>query len=182
MTFLVGMIACVSVIVAGAGATVEGEAGHSSQARPVIFDTDADFDDTVALAALAEQHIKGQIDFRAITITNNGGGLPGKAYQHVRCLLDSLGLSQIPVADATYDLPHAFPDQLRFAIDFLLDASIPDCGAGHTPPLRSASELLADEIANSDGRLTLIATGPLTNVALAIERLNQGSPWRAGSH
>jgi inosine-uridine nucleoside N-ribohydrolase len=179
MTFLVGIIACVSVIGAGAGATVEGEGGNRAQARPVIFDTDADFDDTVALAALAEQHIKGRIDLRAVTITNNGGGLPGKAYQHVRCLLDSLGLNQIPVADATYDLPHAFPDRLRFAIDFLLDASIPDCGAGHTPPLRSASELLADEIENSDGRLTVIATGPLTNVALAIDRLNQGHPWRA---
>ena len=76
----------------------------------VIFDTDVDFDDTVALAALAQQHLRGTIDLRAVTVTNNGGGLPGKAYQHARCLLDSLGLHQIPVADATYSLPHAFPD------------------------------------------------------------------------
>jgi parallel beta-helix repeat protein len=147
----------------------------------VIYDTDVDFDDTVALAALAEQHIKGRIDLRAVTITNNGAGLPGKGYQHVRCLLDSLGLNHIPVADATYDLPHAFSDQLRFAIDFLLDASIPDCAAGHTLPTRSASELLADEIENSDGRLTLIPTGPLTNVARAIEKLNEGNSWRAAA-
>jgi hypothetical protein len=44
----------------------------------VVFDTDVDFDDTVALAALAQKHIDGRIDLRAVTITNNGGGLPGQ--------------------------------------------------------------------------------------------------------
>jgi inosine-uridine nucleoside N-ribohydrolase len=146
-----------------------------------VFDNDADFDDTVALAALAEQHITGRIDLRAVTITNNGAGLPGKAYQHVRCLLDSLGLAQIPVADATYDLPHVFPDTLRNAVDSILDVSIPDCAAGHIPPPHSASELLAEKIANAQGRLTLIAAGPLTNVALAIDRLNHQHPWRAAA-
>ena len=162
-------------------ATVESEGGGDLQASPVIYDTDADFDDTVALAALAQQHIKGRIDLRAVTITNNGAGLPGKGYKHVRCLLNSLGLNDIPVADATYDLPHAFSDQLRFAIDLILDASIPDCGAGNTPPTRSASELLADKIEDSDGRLTLIATGPLTNVALAIASVNHRDPGRAAA-
>lgn len=178
---LVGFIVFVIVIAAGGGAAANSRDDDSPHAHPVIFDTDADFDDIVALAALAEQHIKGRIDLRAVTITNNGAGLPGKGYQHVRCLLDSLGLNDIPVADATYDLPHAFPGRLRLAIDFLLDASIPDCGAGHTPPARSAGELLADEIENSDGRLTLIATGPLTNVADAIERLNRRHPSHAAA-
>ena len=182
---LLGILSCVFLMVSGAvsGPAVAGQSGDDLGAhpRPVVYDTDADFDDTVALAALAEQHIKGRIDLRAVTITNNGAGLPGKGYQHVRCLLDSLGLTDIPVADATYDLPHAFSDQLRFFVDLILDASIPDCGAGHAPPTRSASELLADQIANSDGRLTLIATGPLTNVARAIERLNEGQPWRAAA-
>jgi purine nucleosidase len=157
--------------------------GHDqgSRPRPVVFDNDADFDDTVALAALAEQHIKGRIDLRAVTITNNGAGLPGKGYQHVRCLLDALGLEDIPVADATYDLPPAFPDALRFAIDSVLDVSIPDCEVDHTPPRPSASELLADAIANAEGDLTLIATGPLTNVALAIDRLDHQYPQGAAA-
>lgn len=155
--------------------------GHNAHARPVIYDNDADFDDTVTLAALAEQHLEGRIDLRAVTITNNGAGLPGKGYLHVRCLLDALGLDHIPVADATYDLPHVFPDTLRNAVDFILDASIPDCAAGHIPPPHSASELLAEEIANAEGQLTLIATGPLTNVALAIDTLNRHRPWRAAA-
>ena len=161
--------------------SAHGQGDRSSRAHqhPVIFDTDADFDDTVALAVLAQQHIKGLIDLRAVTITNNGGGLPGKSFQHVRCLLNSFGLDEVRVADATYDLPHAFPDRLRFAIDFILDAAIPSCAAGHVAPSVSASQLLADEIEAADGRLTLIATGPLTNVARAIDLLNQRDPSRA---
>lgn len=168
-----------AVLTINGSAQAGNDSGVSGHQHPVIFDTDADFDDTVALAALAEQHIKGLIDLRAVTITNNGGGLPGKGFQHVRCLLDSLGLDRVPVADATYSLPHAFPGRLRFGIDFILDAAIPDCAAGHIPPTRSASQLLADEIEAADGRLTLIAVGPLTNVALAIDVLNQRNPSRA---
>ena len=169
----------VAVLIINGSAQAGDDSGVSGHQHPVIFDTDADFDDTVALAALAEQHIKGLIDLRAVTITNNGGGLPGKGFQHVRCLLNSLGLEEVAVADATYALPHAFPDRLRFGIDFILDASIPDCAAGHMPPSRSASQLLANEIEAADGRLTLIAVGPLTNVALAIDLLNQGDSSRA---
>lgn len=141
----------------------------------VVFDTDVDFDDTVALAVLAEQHLRGSIDLLAVTITNNGAGLPGKAYRHARCLLDSLGLPQIPVADATYVLPHAFPDVLRATIDFILDASIPDCPAGRLSPSRSASDLLADTLRTAHRPVTLIATGPLTNVAVTLNSFNRSN-------
>ena len=177
-TMLISVAILITTFTA-ASAQIDDQASRRAHAHPVVFDTDADFDDTVALAALAEQHIKGEIDLRAVTISNNGGGLPGKGYQHVRCLLNSLGLDDIPVADATYNLPHAFPARLRFGIDFILDASVPDCAAGHVAPTQSASELLAREIENADGRLQLIAVGPLTNVALAIDRLNQERPMRA---
>ena len=173
------LIMLLGILIIQGSAQAEGNRSNRAHQHPVIFDTDADFDDTVALAALAEQHIKGLIDLRAVTITNNGGGLPGKGFQHVRCLLNSLGLEEVAVADTTYALPHAFPARLRFGIDFILDASIPDCAAGHIPSSRSASQLLADEIEAADGRLTLIATGPLTNVALAIDLLNQAHPLRA---
>jgi len=159
-----GILICIGILSGIASGAIQED--HSVPA--VIFDTDVDFDDTVALAVLAQQHLRGTIDLRAVTVTNNGGGLPGKAYQHARCLLDSLGLHQIPVADATYSLPHAFPDILRTTFDFVLDASIPDCPAGHVPASRSASDLLADTLERARGPVTLITTGPLTNVALAL--------------
>jgi len=142
-------------------------------ARAVVFDSDVDFDDTVALALLAQQHLDGRIDLRAVTVTNDGGGLPGKAYLHARCLLNMLGLPDVPVAATSYGLPHQFPPPLRFAIDFLLDGAIPDCAAGHTPPSIAAGELLADAIAGANGRVTLIATGPVTDVAVAMQLLEQ---------
>jgi inosine-uridine nucleoside N-ribohydrolase len=178
---VVGMVGCALVVAATSGVAVGAKGGSSTYVPHVIYDNDADFDDTVVLAALAEQHIRGHIDLRAVTITNNGAGLPGKGYQHVRCLLDALGLEDIPVADATYDLPHAFPDVLRFGIDSILDESIPDCAAGHIPPPQSAGKLLAQESANAKGRLTLIATGPLTNVAIAIDMLDRQYPQGAAA-
>src|SRR5215813_7348566 len=103
-----------------AGFVAFGLAGHSSlataqtnwqpgaPARAVIFDTDVDFDDTAALAAPAQQRLGGHIDLRAVTITNDGGGLPGKAYLHARCLLNMLGVPNVPIAATTYNLPRQF--------------------------------------------------------------------------
>ena len=131
--------------------------------QPVVFDHDVDFDDAAALAAVAAQHLAGQIDLRAVTVINNGAGLPGKGYQHTRCLLDRLGLREVPVADATYDLPNAFPDWLRLAFDDLLDTAIGLCDA--QPPSQSPKDLIADVLASAPGRVILIATGPVTNLA-----------------
>jgi inosine-uridine nucleoside N-ribohydrolase len=166
------VIACLLAFAAHASPSAAQPAPvPGAPARAVVFDTDVDFDDTVALAVLAQQHLDGRVDLRAVTITNDGGGLPGKAYQHARCLLDSLGLPDVPVADTTYGLPHQFPPALRFGIDFILDAAIPDCAAGHVPSSMSAGELLAATAADLNGRLTLIATGPMTNVAVAMQLL-----------
>jgi purine nucleosidase len=164
-----GILFCVGVLSGVASGAVQDDRSVPA----IIFDSDVDFDDTVVLAALAQQHLRGVIDLRAVTVTNNGAGLPGKAYRHARCLLDSLGLPFIPVADATYSLPHAFPDNLRFAFDFILDASIPDCPAGQVPAAKSASDLLVGTVRSARGPVTLIATGPLTNVALALQILSR---------
>src|SRR4051794_28981250 len=100
-----GMLIWVGLLSGTAPAAVQ----KGRSAPTAIFDTDVDFDNTMAFAALAQQHLSGAIDLRAVTITNNGAGLPAKGYQHVPCLLDSLGLTQVAVADATYPLPNAFP-------------------------------------------------------------------------
>jgi purine nucleosidase len=145
----------------------------------IVFDHDADFDDTAALAALAAAHRAGRIDLRAVTVINNGAGLPGKAYRHTRCLLDQLGLANVPVADATYDLPNAFPDWLRLAFDGVLDDAIGDCAAGHVPASQSPRDLIADILAAAPGRVVLIATGPVTNLAEGFAELRERHGWPA---
>ena len=59
---LVGAFACCFGTTASPATVFAGDTVHRTQARPVVFDNDADFDDTVALAALAELHIIGWID------------------------------------------------------------------------------------------------------------------------
>src|SRR5689334_12464397 len=95
-------VAFVGGLIAGVWVAPAQGNEHGPQPLPIVFDNDADFDDTAALAALVAQVRAGRIDLKAVTITNNGGGLPGKGYQHMRCLLDQLGLPDVPVADATY--------------------------------------------------------------------------------
>ena len=161
-----------------AGISVPAVAAGPGDHRPrVVFDHDADFDDTAALAALAAQDVAGLIDLVAVTVINNGAGLPGKAYQHTRCLLDRLGLADVPVADATYDLPNAFPDWLRQAFDGLLDDAIGLCDA--EPPRQSARELLADVLTRAPGQVILIATGPVTNLAEAFAEVRRRHGWPA---
>src|SRR5262249_9784565 len=48
-----------------------------------------------------------------------------------------------------------------------------DCAAGHARPSQSAGDLLAAALARSSGRITLIATGPVTNVAVAFQNLRR---------
>ena len=53
---------------------------------PVVFDADMDFDDAAALAYLSQEHKKGRIELRAVTVTNSGVGLPGFAiHNRVAC-------------------------------------------------------------------------------------------------
>ena len=57
---MAGILICIGVLSGIASGAIQED--HSVPA--VIFDTDVDFDDTVAIAALAQQHLRGIIDLR----------------------------------------------------------------------------------------------------------------------
>ena len=187
---IVGILGWVSILTTAARADIQMKYGDAKGPPSVVFDNDVDFDDTVTLAALAKLHLQGRIDLLAVTVNNNGAGLPGNGYKYTRCLLDGFGLAHVPVADETYPLLRTFPDILRFTFDLIhaqtieamiLDMLIPACDINATLQRPSAPSLLAAAIANAKGRLTLIATGPLTNVAGAIELLDQRYPQGAAA-
>jgi purine nucleosidase len=144
------------------------EALHGS-AIPVVFDTDMDFDDAMALAYLCQEHKLGRIDLRAVTVVNNGAGLPGSAIRHARCVLDACGLSNIPVADGSPVGAQAAPPELQFVVETVLEGALQGCTASTEPAARTAPELLVDVIRNSRQRVVLLTTGPLTNVASALD-------------
>jgi inosine-uridine nucleoside N-ribohydrolase len=160
-------------VVSEANSALQG--GNGRNAPPVVFDSDMDFDDTAALAYLAGEHKLGRIELRAVTVTNNGGGLPVQGLLHARCLLARFGLEDVPVADGAPTGPNAFPDFVRNLIDLIISSALSDCVLSPEPSSQGAAQLLASEITETDRPLTLLSTGPLTNVAEALAALPKQS-------
>ncbi|WP_063780689.1 nucleoside hydrolase [Nonomuraea sp. SBT364] len=133
----------------------------------VIFDTDMDFDDAATLAYLSQEHKAGRIDLRAITVTNDGAGLPGRAIRHARCLAERLGLPDVEIADRTGTAPNTFPAELRQLFDRVLTSATPGCAGDESPARLSASQLIRKTL-RADPSTQIIATGPLGNVAAAL--------------
>src|SRR6185369_8407803 len=100
---------------------------------PLLYDSDVDFDDTATLAYLAQAHKEGRIDLRAVTVTNNGGGLPGQGLLHARCQLARFGLPQIPVADGSNEGTNPFPPFVRGIIDIIISSALADCTLAPQP-------------------------------------------------
>ncbi len=135
---------------------------------PVVFDTDMDFDDSAALAYLAAAHKRGLIELKAVTVTSAGNGYSGSAIRHARCILQRVGLPGIPVADSTAKGAHAFPPEARLAVDLVLEDVLLGCLQPATHSLETAPALLARMANAAHGRLVVVATGPLTDVAAAL--------------
>src|SRR6478735_2430151 len=143
------------------------------RATPVVYDSDMDFDDTVALAYLARAHHQGRIELRAVTVTNNGAGFPGKGALHARCLLRRFGLEGVRVAEGSDVGTNAFPPFVRSLIDTIISDTLADCPLTPEPSTQSAAELIASEIRSTRRPLTILATGPVSNLSAAFEGLDQ---------
>jgi purine nucleosidase len=157
----------VAVGTALAGAVGARAASAHRSARPVVvYDSDMDFDDAATLAFLAEEDRRGRIDLAAVTVVDDGAGLPGKTAQHARCILDRLGRPDVPVAEGSPSAPNAFPADLRQTIDQVLDAALPGCQPDRHPTRQPAPALIRQVLGRHHGA-QLIVTGPLSNVASA---------------
>jgi purine nucleosidase len=132
----------------------------------LVFDSDMDFDDAATLAYLAEEDKLGRIDLGAVTVVNDGAGLPGKALRHAQCLLQRLGLPDVPVAEGSASAPNAFPLELRQTIDGVLDSALTGCPPMPAPTLTAAQ--LIRRVLVRQPRARVLVTGPLSNVAAAL--------------
>lgn len=136
---------------------------------PVIADVDSDYDDMVALAYLCQEHQRGNLRLAAVTVTNSGAGYLGKALRHVRCVLEACGLREVPVADSTPTTPHAFPARLRDGVDRILTSVFSECTASTESTPKVAPELLAEVALAQSQPVTVVASGPLSNLAAALQ-------------
>ena len=140
----------------------------AADARPrVVVDADMSFDDAATLAYLAQADRQGLIDLDAVTVSLSGAGYTGRGLSHARCLVRKHGLRDVPVSDGDLLGANPLPEAIRGYVDRVVHHSAAGpAGCPDVPTEGRAARLLTAQ----RGRFTLIAQGPLTNVAQALAR------------
>jgi inosine-uridine nucleoside N-ribohydrolase len=137
----------------------------------VIVDYSPTVSDVTALLALTQDP---DVELLAVTIAGTGESHCDAAVDNTVGLLDLVGLDAVQVACGPTDPVGpgvAWPDSWRDAADALDGLQLPTQPAGRsTGDTRDAVELLAETARARSTPVTIVALGPLTNVALAIER------------
>ncbi|MDG4825101.1 nucleoside hydrolase [Asanoa sp. WMMD1127] len=158
-----------AAVTSAVGGAAPSWAVEKRRATPVIYDSDLDFDDASTLAYLCEEHKLGRIDLRAVTVANNGFGQPGRTSRHAVTILEECGLPSVPVAEgATGEGRNPAPAELVATIETVLRDAL---GDGDRPPHQaplSARDLLVRTVTAARRPVTVVATGPLTNLAAAL--------------
>jgi purine nucleosidase len=132
--------------------------------QSVVVDADMSFDDAATLAYLAQADRHGFIDLDAVTVSLSGAGYTGRGLSHARCLVRKHGLRAVPVSDGDALGANPLPEAIRSYVDRVVHNASGDCPDVPTEG-RAARILTARQ-----GRFTLIALGPLTNIAQALAR------------
>jgi purine nucleosidase len=141
----------------------------AADARPrVVVDADMSFDDAATLAYLAQADRRGLIDLDAVTVPLSGAGYAGRGLSHARCLLRKHGLRGVPVSDGDTLGANPMPEAIRSYVDRVVhNAAALGSAACPDVPTEGRAALV---LTAPRGRFTLIAQGPLTDVAQALAR------------
>jgi inosine-uridine nucleoside N-ribohydrolase len=138
-----------------------------AQVGPILIDTDAGSDDFMAVALLLSQP---NVTIDAITVVNGLVHVDAGARNMGR-LLDLAGRGQIPVF-AGRKTPlrgnAEFPAEWRKIADDLPGVILPP--ASRAPETRRAADYLVERLKNASPPVQILALGPLTNIAEALER------------
>jgi len=136
----------------------------------IIYDNDTSSDDVTALIYLASHP---NVIIEGITIAATGEAHGPDGARNIADLCYMLGKTDIPIAYGS-DKPcdasgKPFPDFLRKIVDSLfMGMDIPK----HPNPnvTNSATGLIKNIVEKSEEKITILATGPLTNIAEFIEK------------
>ncbi len=133
---------------------------------PLIIDTDMAFDDWMAILYLLSCPF---VDVRAITIVATGETHASFGVQNALRLIALTENLALPIAAGrTRPLrgTHVFPWIVRLIMDFRLGLRLP--GPRAKPSRQTAVKLLTQQLQTATQPITVIALGPLTNLAEAI--------------
>ena len=176
---IVAALAAGALLIMGAPqATAATQAGY--RPVPVVYDSDLDFDDASTLAFLCQAHKQGRIELRAVTVVNNGIGTAGRSLTHARTILEKCGLPRVPVADGSPTGVHPAPPEARETFERVLTGALDNADRPNQPSQLTAAQLIAKSVLSSREPVTVLATGPLSNVAAAL-RENRGVAQRIAS-
>lgn len=135
--------------------------------KPVILDVDMAHEDMFAALFLLSHP---NVDLRAITVSGTGEAHCEPGVRHALGLVALSGHETIPIACGP-EIPltgnHEFPSEWRKAVDNAYGVSIP---LGGTASSISAADLIVQLTQGSDEPVTIVAVGPLTNIAEAIQK------------
>ena len=135
--------------------------------KPVIFDTDMAHEDMFSALFLLSHP---NVDVRAITVSGTGEAHCGPGVSNALGLVTVSGHENIPVACGR-ETPlvgnHVFPAEWRQAVDNAYGVEIPAGGAASD---LGASDLIIDILQRSNETITIVAVGPLTNIAEALQK------------
>ena len=150
-------------------------------AAPCLLDCDPGHDDAIALL-LAAAH--PALDLRAVS-TVAGNGEIDRVTHNARAVCTLAGIRDVPIAKGAAGPPGR---TLEVASDIHGESALD--GAELPAPdvaldARPGAQLIVDTIASAPEPLVLFATGPLTNVAEALETAERGGlreiVWMGGS-
>ncbi|MCK4726168.1 MAG: nucleoside hydrolase, partial [Anaerolineales bacterium] len=140
---------------------------QSAEPRPVIIDVDMAHEDMHAILFLLQHPA---VEVQAITVTGTGEAHCTPGVAHALGLLALHGKADIPVAcgmETPLRGDNIFPEAWRQDVDNLYGLSLP---LNPNPPASvPAAQLIAEVTSQSDRKVSLIALGPLTNLAEALQ-------------
>jgi inosine-uridine nucleoside N-ribohydrolase len=143
-------------------------------ATKILLDCDPGHDDAIALLlALASP----ELELLGVTTVAGNQTLDKTTANAIR-LLEFVGRTEVPVA-AGADRPLVREQYVAAYVHGETGMDGPDLPAAQGKPLdRHAVDFLADQIREHDGAVTLVPTGPLTNVALLLALHPDARPER----
>jgi len=143
-----------------------------AQQPPILIDTDAGSDDLMAIAFLLAQP---GVRIEAITVVN-GLAHPEAGTRNIARLLELAGRSEIPVfAGRGQPLRGTaeFPAAWRRTSDELPGVKLPPLT--HKVEARPAADYLIERLRQKNRRVRILALGPFTNLAEALQREPSGA-------
>jgi pyrimidine-specific ribonucleoside hydrolase len=146
---------------------------ESQTPKPVILDVDMAHEDMFSALFLLSHP---NVDLRAITVSGTGEAHCAPGVSNALGLVALSRHAEIPVAcgrETPLAGDHEFPAEWRRAADGAYGIDLP---AGAEPSSLSASDLILDIARNSTEPVTIVAVGPLTNIAEAIQKEPEIAP------